>query len=674
MPNKYQVDIVVGLIDKTLPHLKKIERSVNDWASKQEKALGRHLSINQKIAQSEKSINSSSSASLKLEKERLNVKSLALRNRSLEGRIEKNSLDLQSRRSRLVSNELRDRKTLASISKIESQTNINNARLSSIRDRESRFGTAQRDRAISRAARQQSMANDARQNLYGRTSAIGIGISGIASAFSMKNYMEQEQAAIRMRLQFGNQTGNKLFDELKTFAAQTAFTLKDATQLLEGVKLGAQGLGIFEPEQMMALTKKIAVPILGYVGNREDRNEVTHQLLQIFSKGKANTRQDLMVMQARGLPIFQMLTEFLSKKSGKQVTMKDIQSTYGAETPAKLIAQALEFYAVKPEMFKAMLERSESFTQARDTFSEILSFTSASVGLATDQSFDLGKGLNRFSGLMADFNSMMITKKVGQNGETTQEASTIGKNIIKGFVAGLGLLGLGWALPKIRNMPTKYGWSTPSFGQYYDEAGRPLLKQSGIVGGANKASRGIVGIGKGMLGGMGTPYGALSVATFALTDYKDVFRQIMEDPAKGLANNFMEISAAAIAVTTPLGMLAATLKLLSGGGFLSFQNKPGEYSVKEKLSDKVLNSIYLHRADMLKEKGDIKGASYYENMMVDTNLTSSNINKIKGQYQNPNIVLNVDTNTIVNGETGGTKTKTTIRNPFGNPITKEVWN
>lgn len=672
MATKNQVQIDVKIVDKTAAALQKIQNQINNFASSQEKALSKHLSTKIKINKEEsdgikleekKTRTRKSNETLEaIRKEKLKAATIKTDGERATLRKKEHARDeAEFKKKKIESEKLnkdvafqkeqlrKDSLSSVQLNKINSQVELNKAKTIDIlakderiakqnSNKAARIAAREADNAAKISIRQQQNSAKARESMYGRVAGTSATVGTIGGVFSLKKYMEMEQAGMKMRLLFGENVGDNILEQLKDFAKKTAFSLKDTMAMMEGISLGSDSLGINDPQQMVELMKKVSLPILAYVGNKADRNEVSEQLRQTLMKSKANTRQDLMVMQSHGLPIYKILTDYMSMKSGKKMTMNDIKDMYGAEAPSKLIIKALEWVSTTKKIDKAMSERSKSFTQSWDNFRETLDYTSASVGGSIESAFKLTKKLQGLSSGMTDLGTWFVKKGVDKNGKTTEEFSAGGQGLLKGLAAGVGILGGAWLFPKIAS---KF-----------------------------KALGGATGVGK----GLGASAQKLAPLTVAMADYGNIYEEILKNPLDGLKKNFLELAATAVALTTPLGTMAVILKTLHEIGFYSKDNVgKGEYSVKEKTIDKILNyglSLSANRFEAINTPTSMKAAQEARNMIIDTNLAQSNFDKIKEQ----NIInLNIQQETIVKGGIeASTKTKS-VRDPFRNTIIKQIY-
>lgn len=221
--------------------------------------------------------------------------------------------------------------------------------------------------------------------------------------------MTLEQMGISMRAQYGVKAGNMVLEEMKKYSRDTAFTLKESTQLLLGVKIGAGNIGITNTRQQVDFVKEIGKAILAYGGNIEDRNEIGHQLSQIFMAGKANERQDLRVIQRRGLPIYTALQAMTG------MDFEQLKNKYGAELPADLIAKAMIFMVRSPEVMRAWSERETSFVQSWESTTEQFGYTAGALGGRIAELLELPKKLRFATRALSDIENMLYDKKDGDS-------------------------------------------------------------------------------------------------------------------------------------------------------------------------------------------------------------------------------------------------------------------
>lgn len=237
------------------------------------------------------------------------------------------------------------------------------------------------------------------------------------AAFAIKNAMTMEQMGIRMRTQFGREEGNMALEEMKNYAAQTAFRLQEAVQLLSGMKVGQKGLGITNTKDLVAKSKSIGNVLLAYSYSPEGRAEIAYQLSQVAMKRKANMRQDLMVMANYGLPIFEMMEKYTGK------TLEELKKIYGAELPADLIFKVLDMAAKSPAVLQAMTDKSDSLSQSWDTFTERVFFTSSTYGEVLDKQLGIKDAIKGTSTILQKMEAQM---KGLESGSLTTKEQVIG--------------------------------------------------------------------------------------------------------------------------------------------------------------------------------------------------------------------------------------------------------
>lgn len=716
MSKNYQVDILINAVDKTSAKIAEIEAKINAFASSQQKIMATSLVGQQKLNKAkiehEKIVDESEKKARKrtpnptleeirqLRKKEARLKTEIQEIKKGKAASDKSNSEIaaKTKQLNLVNEDIRKQQShlskmrQAGINerKAEADILLKTARANHISSYGAINSERQRAAMQTRAERASQRAADRRQSgresTYGALAAGTGTIGAVGSAFSLKNYMERETGLMRSRLLFGREEGAALYQEATDFAMKTAFSVRDATKLLEAVKLGSVNLGVTDPQQMMELTKKLAVPILAYVGNREDRNEVTNQMAQIMGKGVANTRQDLQVMAARGLPILQMVSEFETQRTGKYQNIGDVFDKYGAELPAKLLIQTLEYFSTKPELIAATKERSKMFTQAFDTSTETLQVSSASIGQAIDKSFELGQLLNAASKSMIDIGFSVFKKD--EKGNLVKDElgnnviSETAKTVIKAIGASALILGASWLLPKIKRSvgnfaPSLMNPPKVSPADYMDGSVLDRINRKQTT--KQKAMSSIRGLGQGI-----NPATAVSIAGAAVIDYNRVANEIIKNPTEGLMNNMVELSIAATAAATPLGRIVLLFNMLAGAGFIKNPLKVlsgeaqateinrGEYSFREKIADKFTN--FMVRQDAARISDPKARENFLKSNLLNTDDVGEKI-KAFGEKNNSTII-NVQTQTIVDGQIQPSKTKTAVksRDPYGNTLTKQVFN
>lgn len=221
------------------------------------------------------------------------------------------------------------------------------------------------------------------------------------AAFAIRNAMTMEQLGIRMRTQFGKEEGMMAFEEMKNYAAQTAFRLQEAVQLLSGMKVGQKGLGITNTKELVDKSKSIGNVLLAFASSPEGRSEIAYQLSQVAMKRKANMRQDLMVMANYGLPIFEILEQYTGK------SLEQLKLQYGAEVPSDLIFKVLDQLAKSPQIVQARKDRTDSLSQSWDTLKERVFFTSSAYGDILDKQLGIKDVFKETSSILQKMEAQM---------------------------------------------------------------------------------------------------------------------------------------------------------------------------------------------------------------------------------------------------------------------------
>ncbi len=247
-----------------------------------------------------------------------------------------------------------------------------------------------------------------------RTSMAYITAPTVASAaLSLRNTMTIEQLKIRLLTQFGEE-GNTVFKETSKYALETAFSMRDAVGLVTDLKIGASNIGVKNTNELINMSKSIGNTLLAFTSNREDRQEIVNQLGQVAMAGQASFRQDILVMNRRGLPIIQAIEEFTGIK------YKALQDKYGANLPAKLVYDALINLSKSEKIVNAMALRSESLTQSWDSLAESMFFFSSDYGNVLSQKFNLTDKFKTAAGLLQEMSTELqlegkLTKGLAQN-------------------------------------------------------------------------------------------------------------------------------------------------------------------------------------------------------------------------------------------------------------------
>jgi len=222
-----------------------------------------------------------------------------------------------------------------------------------------------------------------------------------AAIFSLKSAMDLEQQKLNLRTQFGGEEGNKAFVAMKEYAKQTAFSLPEAIQLLSDLKIGQENLGIKTNEELIQRATKLGDILIAFGKNKENRAEISNQLGQVAMAEKASTRQDLRVMQKRGLPVFQAL------KSYTGMSFSALTDKFGSELPSKLIMNALDHLAKSPQVIRAMAEYSQTLTQAWGAFKEQTQYTAAAYGNILDNQFKIKEKITETTNILSKFEDKM---------------------------------------------------------------------------------------------------------------------------------------------------------------------------------------------------------------------------------------------------------------------------
>ena len=236
----------------------------------------------------------------------------------------------------------------------------------------------------------------------------------VGAALSLKNTMDIEQLRLTLYSRFGEKS-TEIFKEISDYAIQTAFSIKDVTTLMTGLKGGVRNLGISTPEEMMQISKDVGNVLLAFTTSSEDRYEVVRQLRQIAQKGYAEGRMDLDIMTSRNIPIVEALEDY----TGKSITKlkEEAQALTGSNRlQAKLIYDALIYLSKTDAVLKTLELRGLTLTQAWDSAKDSLFLFSGEYGNVLSKRFDLPEKLREASTF---FQSM--TESLKKDGDISSE-------------------------------------------------------------------------------------------------------------------------------------------------------------------------------------------------------------------------------------------------------------
>lgn len=487
-------------------------------------------------------------------------------------------------------------------------------------ERQAKMQERVREREARQQERLKQQASDRRSSgevAIGAASGAALYGGARSSIYSFGQAMTLEQMGISMRAQFGVDQGNKATKEMKDYARDTAFTLKEATQLLLGVKIGAKNIGITKTDDIIGFTKQIGKSILAYGGNVEDRYEIGHQLSQIFMSGSANTRQDLKVIARRGLPIFEALTAMTGKN------YKQLQAQYGSELPASLIANAILFMSKSEAVQRSAREREISFTQAFESSSEQFGYTAGAFGDMLAKAIKLPSLLRGFTSAMSKTEDLITGNG---NADKTSTSSQL-------LMLGVMSTGMALSILTLKGALTAAGLA---FKYFTGNAITLKLALSFIAGFIPT-----------LIGSFAS--GGLVYAAFA--DWKGLLDDINKDGLKGFLNH---ISLAVAGVATLAGIIAMTLT--------------GNFVGAGALAIGALGTT----AYKTMQWGDDKAWADLRKSMNPNNPTMPIPNMTPLPKNAKNGDTNVYVDTRVDAATGNTKTKVRV-DPYNNPVFSGAW-
>lgn len=457
------------------------------------------------------------------------------------------------------------------------------------------------------------------------------------AAFAVRNAMTMEQMGIRMRTQFGKEEGNMAFQEMKEYAAQTAFKLQEAVQLLSGMKVGQKGLGITNTKDLVSKSKSIGNVLLAFASSPEGRSEIAYQLSQVAMKRKANMRQDLMVMANYGLPIF----EILEQQTGK--TLEQLKDIYGAELPSDLIFKALDSLSKSPKVLQAMKERTDSLSQSWDTFGERVFFTSSAYGELLDKQLGIKDAINSTSTVLQKLEEQM-------RGVSKESLNT--KEQVIGYTTAMviGVPALTFTLLTFRKLFSVAAQTAGSTAALYRNMGL-----AGLV---------------------------ISGAYLTTVDWKEVIKDIDKEGFKGLLKHMdLLIIAAQTFATIMMFAVPGGFFKKGSGAIASFLQRStlaraGIYGLAGYTAFKTGEELMDFAKNFLEQKRNEIAIEEYEKSMPKLQSSPGSETLFKaakyGSSEMTPINLIVENNmSMENGKlTGVTKVK---RSAYDNPLISEVW-
>lgn len=485
MPNNYQIYYEINALDKASAIFDKVDKRIRQMNKNLMNSQKYHqkLSVSQKGMK--KSINDELAGRAKVSSKLLGQISLQDKLRASENKktsawaMEINHLDRVQRKKESI-----HEKNLANIRSEENARRKSNERDLINQHRLNQRNTRERRQNLDRGY------IGARTAMMYTTAP-----TALAMAASLKNMMAMEQLDISLGTLFGDDS-KKVGDDLRRYAYETQFTLREANQMMIDIKKGEKTLGLKNVDQMMGVLKTIGNVVLSYATRSEDKQEIAYQIGQGFMRGRFNERQDIKVMAAKGLPIYAAAEEVTG------MAWSDIKSKFGAEVPAEIILAALEYMNKSPEVARSLEKRSKSLTLSWEQFKDSIFFVSSEYGEIINQTVGVGDVLKSTAATMFDH---YLELEKGQ----------------RGIVSSSIKLGTTWATL----VPTLV-LGTLAF-----------EKMIGFLGGTNILLRRFANI-----------TGVLSLLYATTTDWQQVVNDFRSDGVSALSKHFDSILATAIAI------------------------------------------------------------------------------------------------------------------------------
>jgi hypothetical protein len=494
-------------------------------------------------------------------------------------------------RDALLSKSLKDRvsgeeKSLQQIENIRKKELNNWAREENRRFRQEKMRTRNSVRMHAQAVREKARME--RKYTKSVKEAKGMATTSMAyitaptaatSVLSLRNTMSMEQMKIRLLTMFGEE-GEAVFKSAANYAKDTAFSIQDAVGLITDLKIGARNVGIETTQSLVQASQQIGNVLLAFSSSRENRQEAVNQLGQIAMAGRGSFRQDILVLNRRGIPIIQAIEDYTGKK------YKELQETYGADLPARLIYDALMKFSTSPKIDQAMKLRSESLTQGWDTLTEGAFFFSAKYGDLLAKSFGLPNTFKKAGDYLFDMaEEMETTGKISMDiGKSSAAFATAWGLTVPAMVSGSFIAG------KILNM----------------------------IGGSSGMTAGAAILGRRFLYASSVMGGLYSLTV----DWKDVWKDISDYGLPGALKHMDAIAASALGLYGTVKLIKKAIgagllaKIVAGAGATYAAASAGVMSSPFIAAGLASGAAY-YGGRALGEFGGEKIGNYYDKLLTD---------------------------------------------------------
>lgn len=606
MPNNYQIYYEIKALDKASAIFDKVDKRIKQMNKNLQSSQKYHkkLAVSQKLTKGfvEKEIQGRARVNEKLLAQ-TRIENILERNQKAKRSAwaaEINHLEKIDQKKKLNSEkELRRIKKEQEANRRSTEKRIKDQQRLNLQKAQFRYGQSERGYQSARSAMMYAAAPTA-----------------LAVGASLRNTMSMEQLDISLNTLFG-EGAKKIGDELKKYAFETQFTLRESTQLLLDIKKGSKKLGIQNPSDMIEIMKMIGNTILPYATKPEDKQEIAYQIGQGMMRGRFSERQDIRVMAAKGLPVYAAVEKVMG------MSWEDVKSKYGAEIPAPIIMKALEYMSKSPEVARSLALRSKSLTISWEQFKESVFYVSSEYGNILDRSFSIRKVLQSTAKIMFDhYNDL-------EKGQGKGLANTIKLGIVMSTLVPTITLAV-FGIKKMRDYMALTRLQTTGLGANIRQIGRTYRMIS-----------------------MG-----VSALYLATTDWNKVIKDIKEDGLKGsiqhldvLISGFILLSGVANLFKNSLAAsllsargIASTLAPLTAG-YLGGKYLMGKYS--DYVDKKELEKMGIDPLLQKRNKERLKR----EQIVLNNNITANVVQDKNGMFSIKDI-----------------ESKVTTKDPLANPI------
>ena len=189
----------------------------------------------------------------------------------------------------------------------------------------------------------------------------------MATIFALKQFAEDQNRRIGLNTEFG-EDGKKMYEGLKAYAIKTSFSMDESVVLGRRASM-TQGLGIDTTEKNLEAVKGIGNVLIASAVKKQDMQNVVAQISQMISNPRnVDIRQDVKPLINAGLPITNIITEFLQSAGDKSITFQKKFDNGGINN--KLVFDALMWYSRLPKVIKANIDKENAIKDFKKMINE----------------------------------------------------------------------------------------------------------------------------------------------------------------------------------------------------------------------------------------------------------------------------------------------------------------